>query len=197
MKKSMKVLVAAVALLLLASAVSAQQTISAEKRALIKELLEATGEPKTSEDMVAAVMKQYEQEIPKVVTDMVMEDKQLNAAEKERVLAEVNKDSPRIAKRYIELFMRRMDVPGYIEAVVYPLYDKYFTENEIRDLTTFYRTETGKKAISVMPSLYAETTAKSMEYFKPMMKTIREDLDKEIEQYVKEKKGGTARKRTK
>jgi len=36
------------------------------------------------------------------------------------------------------------------------LYDKYFTESEIKDLVTFYKSPAGKKMIAVMPDLNKE-----------------------------------------
>jgi len=36
------------------------------------------------------------------------------------------------------------------------LYDKYFTESEIKDLVTFYKSQAGRKMIAVMPDLNKE-----------------------------------------
>ncbi|HET6892463.1 MAG TPA: DUF2059 domain-containing protein, partial [Pyrinomonadaceae bacterium] len=189
-----KILLVAAMVACVASTVNAQQSISPEKRALIKELLEATGQPKTSEDTIAAMMKQYEVELPKLLAMMIKDDRQLNDAYKEQMLTDMTKDVPRMLKRYSDLITQRMNISQFIEAAIYPLYDKYFTENEIRDMIAFYKTETGKKTVTVMPAVYAESISKSMDYFMPIMKQIKEEINKDIEQYVNEKKNSSKKK---
>ena len=186
-----KILLVTALVACVASAINAQQPISPEKRALIKELLETTGEPKTSEDTMAAIMKQYEAEFPKLLATMIQDDRQLNDALKERMLTDLSKDAPRMLKRYSELITQRINMSKFIDEAIYPLYDKYFTENEIRDIIAFYKTETGKKTIAIMPALSAESISKSLDHVMPIMKQIREEITKDIEQYVTEKKNSS------
>jgi hypothetical protein len=46
--------------------------------------------------------------------------------------------------------------PDEFVSLTIPIYDKYFTEEEIRQLITFYKTPTGQKIISTMPSVMKE-----------------------------------------
>ena len=39
---------------------------------------------------------------------------------------------------------------------LYPVYDKYFTHQEIKELMAFYETPSGKKAILVLPTVINE-----------------------------------------
>ncbi len=46
-----------------------------------------------------------------------------------------------------------------IENMILPIYDKYYTENDIDQLITFYNSPIGKKMIQTMPSVMQETMA--------------------------------------
>lgn len=53
------------------------------------------------------------------------------------------------------------------------LYAKYFSSAELKDLLAFYRTETGKKTLSVMPSLMGEIMERTMTRMPDMMERIK------------------------
>jgi uncharacterized protein YqeY len=46
--------------------------------------------------------------------------------------------------------------PDEFMSLTIPIYDKYFTEEEIRQIIAFYKTTTGKKIISTMPLVMQE-----------------------------------------
>ena len=49
---------------------------------------------------------------------------------------------------------------------IIPLYDKYFTEQELRDLVAFYSSATGQRLIQTTPYMLKDVTKISVEYFK-------------------------------
>jgi len=56
----------------------------------------------------------------------------------------------------IALFEERMNAPdGMVDRVI-PIYDKYFTHSEIKELLAFYQTGVGRKAVDVLPKVVAE-----------------------------------------
>jgi hypothetical protein len=81
-------------------------------------------------------------------TDLSEENRQLLLARLE--------DFDAFAERFQALFIERLNFSTIIEAVYPPLYDKYFNEEELRQLVGFYRTPVGRKSIEVMPSLMQE-----------------------------------------
>ncbi len=81
-------------------------------------------------------------------TDLSEEDRQL-------LLARLG-DFDAFAERFRALFVERLDFAQIIAAVYPPLYDKYFSEEELRQMLAFYRTPLGRKSIEVMPSLMQE-----------------------------------------
>jgi uncharacterized protein len=49
---------------------------------------------------------------------------------------------------------------GVVDMVI-PAYDKYFTDDEIRQLSSFYKSPIGKKAVTVLPHMMAEVMQSS------------------------------------
>lgn len=74
-----------------------------------------------------------------------------------------------------------------------PLHDRYFSESELRNLIDFYKSDTGKKVIEVMPSLVAESMTRAAEVIMPritaLMTQMQEEetqrMEKEIQATVK------------
>lgn len=59
---------------------------------------------------------------------------------------------------FIEKFRSKLD-PHQLMEIGVPLYDKYFSDEEIKGLTTFYATPLGKKTLTVLPKLAGEANA--------------------------------------
>ena len=81
-------------------------------------------------------------------TDRSDEDRQLLLARLE--------DFDAFAARFRALFAERVNFSTIIETVYPPLYDKYFSEEELRQMVAFYRTPVGRKSIEVMAPLMQE-----------------------------------------
>lgn len=54
------------------------------------------------------------------------------------------------------------------------IYAKFFSAQELRDLLAFYKTETGRKTISVMPQLMGEIMQRTMQRMPAMMTRIKD-----------------------
>lgn len=65
-------------------------------------------------------------------------------------------NNPDVPAEFWDKFMAEMNMDELMDLMV-PIYDKYYTQEEIKGLTEFYQTELGKKTISVMPSLMQES----------------------------------------
>jgi len=71
-----------------------------------------------------------------------------------------------------------------MENVYYPLYDKYFTEEDLQAMIDFYKTPTGKKTISVMPQLLQESMQRVSQIIQPEATRIfKEIFEQEIERF--------------
>jgi uncharacterized protein len=62
-------------------------------------------------------------------------------------------------ERLIDLFLvkvqSKMDSRRFVEMAV-PVYDKYLSDQDVKDLTAFYGTPLGKKTLTVLPKMMAE-----------------------------------------
>jgi hypothetical protein len=133
--------------------------ITEAKQEMIRELLTVVGIAGMDEQMrdqqsVMELMRMQPSfhEMMELATselaDLPEEDRQLLLARLENFDA--------FAERYRALFNERLDFSTIIEIVYLPLYDKYFNEEELRQMVGFYRTPVGRKSIEVMPSLIQE-----------------------------------------
>ena len=60
-------------------------------------------------------------------------------------------------RELMALFSEKMAAPGGLMDQVIPVYHKYFTHQEIRELLDFYQTPIGKKAIMVLPRVVSDS----------------------------------------
>ncbi len=146
--------------------------ISAEKLALIKELLEITQASKnlnqtidsnirtTLNDLVAIVLKKA----PELGSDRPgMEEKFLSVVTK-------------MATKYRDRVIKEIDANELITQVAFPIYDKYFTEAEMRDIVRFYKSPTGKKALGLMSQIFSDSISRTSEILLPKMSKIMDEV---------------------
>lgn len=60
-------------------------------------------------------------------------------------------------------FLNESDMNSLTEATI-PVYDKYLSQDEVKEIIKFYETPTGKKLISVLPQIMQETYAAGIEW---------------------------------
>lgn len=115
------------------------EEISASKLADIKQLMEITGS--------ANIAKQFSGMVSQQVFQMLKKNRPDIPAHSVDVMN----------KELLALFSERMAVPGGLLDQIIPIYDKYFTQAEIKELVAFYQTPIGKKAIAVLPKVVNES----------------------------------------
>ncbi len=60
-------------------------------------------------------------------------------------------------RELLDLFSERMDTPGGLMDQIVPIYHRYYTHREIKELLAFYQTSIGKKTIAVLPKIMNES----------------------------------------
>ena len=171
---------------------SANPAISPEKRALIAQLLEVTEVKKNSLALLNSILDQDEKQMPEFVWQGLLNTAEVQGLSadtqgelKKKLLAE----SARMSQRVRELFLKRIDLSRIVEELSYGLYDKYFTEAEIKDLIIFYKSPTGKKSIDVMPRMFSESMSNTMEAIRPKaLEIMTEFVNEEAERVKRELK---------
>ena len=117
------------------AASSDQKKIDPVKEADIRKLLELAG--------ANAVMEQTMQGMEKNIKPLMTNA--LPAGEYRETLVDL----------FFEKFHSKLDLQKLRELAI-PMYDKYFSDEELKGLIAFYQTPLGQKAVKVMPQLSAE-----------------------------------------
>ncbi len=149
-----------------------QPVISQEKRLLIKELLEVTESSKNAQQIMDAMVRA---ELPNLVSTVL---KKIPALDSDRpeIQKQFSEIVSRMAVKYRDRVIKKIDVGQLIEQVSYPIYDKYFTEAELRDIVGFYKSSTGKKAISMMPQIVGDSMSRTNEILLPKLSSIMAEI---------------------
>jgi uncharacterized protein len=158
--------------MLLGHPVTAQQTLTTAKRDLIREFLVVTESEANTNKLVVTYVEETSKQYPKIMEGVIDGDPDLGPAQKNLIKAGLSERRAQFTKRFLELIQERINVGKIVEEISYILYDKHFTEAELKDLIAFYKTPTGKKSLSVMPQLLAESMQLSGEKLTPVLTPI-------------------------
>ncbi len=120
--------------------ISSAADIGAEKKELIDQLLVQTGQSAIS------VGKQFSDAF---IQQMIIVLKQANPNIDARAFDIVNEEVTALINEEIVL-------KGALSEAIYPIYSKYFSAEELREMIAFNNTELGKKMIKVMPIITQE-----------------------------------------
>jgi hypothetical protein len=159
-----------------------KQEVSAEKRALIKQILDETNSQQNADAIFSAQFDEMIKQMPDIQWQAISstdEFKRLTPTLQAEVRQKFDENLARVSKRVKELFLQRINMKQMVEDISYSVYDKHFTEAELRDLVAFYGSATGKKVIAEMPALFAESIAKGSEIIGPKVKGIIDEIEKE------------------
>src|SRR5262249_15758684 len=163
----------------------AQNTITLEKRAIINDLLKVTRAEQNIQASIAAVHSVMGKSLTEVISKTIPDD----LGDKGDLSEEAKKRAAELTSKTMDRFhdrlMKEISVSDLIEKVMVPLYDKFYTESELKDLIAFYETPTGQKAVVVQPQLTGEAMQKTMNYLMPKIQTITTEMSKEVEDEIK------------
>ncbi len=173
----------------------AQQDISAEKQALIREFLEVMGGQKSANEMMDMMITFQEKESPKMISSLIEQDDNLTSAQKQELQQMTAESAKRVSKRIREFLTERLNIGQMIEEISFPIYDKNYTESELRDIIAFYRTPTGQKTIALAPQLMMEAMMAFSEKFTPKFQEfIKETTEAELVHLTQKLQNGSGKK---
>lgn len=81
----------------------------------------------------------------------------------DQMLGEFRSSAPEVPAEFWEGIRAEVDSQGFVELAV-PIYDKHFSQGEIRELIAFYETPIGRKLTSKLPAITQESMAAGMKW---------------------------------
>lgn len=163
-----------------------RQEVKAEKRALIRELFEATRAGLMAQSSTDAMLNQMEKDLPQLVSQVIESAPEIKPREQAKLQQMKDETRMRMLRRLRELMHEKIDLADITEQMFYPLYDKYFNEDELRGLVAFYKSPVGQKAIDVLPALMQEALARASELIVPKLTPIvTQVMDEEKQRLMK------------
>lgn len=190
MKKT-HIIIAAIAAVLCLQAVSfGQQQISESKRKLIAELIEVMDLEKSSKQIQDSVMDSQERLIMKIF-DETLQGNDLNDEMRNRTNTILKASTKRTMEK-MKTRMAELNWDKFYDDLLYKVYDKYFTEEDLQIMVDFYRSETGKKMLANQVNIFSDTMGEMEEKMMPQLikiiteisdeetKLLRQDLEKAL-----------------
>ncbi|MEX3606021.1 MAG: DUF2059 domain-containing protein [Burkholderia sp.] len=163
-----------------ASAVAAAP-IDADKKAAISDLLNAIDAPKLVGAIANSAEMQSKQLVPAILSDALSENKTLTDAQKQAAVPTLQKNS---VQKLVDGTGKVFDSQGFKNDAIqaqYDAYAKYYSTSEIKDLTTFYKSPTGRKFIQVQDQVGREVVNGLMQKYMPQaIQATRTQADKEV-----------------
>ena len=163
----------------LAQGIKSQSPISEEKSRLIGEMVAVMELDKQFPLIMDSMLKEMNKSYPVSFNAVVDAHPSLSAADKAALKGSVSDRYKTFSEKFRKRLSEKVDYAKYIREAVYPLYDKFYTEQDMKDILAFYATPTGKKMIKTMPAVFAESNRLASEKFVPQLIPIIEELMRE------------------
>ncbi len=164
-----------------AAAPAAAAPVDPAKQAAIKELLDAIDAQKLVGAIGSSAQMQAKQLVPAILSDALSENKSLTDKQKQAAVPALQKNAvPKLVDSAGQVFATDSFRQDAIQAQ-YEAYAKYYSTQEIKDLTAFYKSPTGRKFIQVQDQVGRDVVNGLMQKYMPQsIKTTRDQADKEV-----------------
>ena len=189
--KQLMVLAAFVPTLAMAQALQNQQPAPAApvaaapvdpaKQAAIKDLLDAIDAQKLVGAIGNSAQMQAKQLVPAILSDALSENKTMTDKQKQASVPTLQKNAvPKLVDSAGQVFATDAFKQDAMQAQ-YDAYAKYYSVQEIKDLTAFYKSPTGRKFIQVQDQVGRDVVNGLMQKYMPQsIKATRDQADKEV-----------------
>lgn len=169
----------------LSASAAAQTAASSEKQAVIKELVFLINGDNKMEEMMNAMVPQIQAQQDAAMKSMLDQRTDLNGVERKALEDSLAVDKRYSVKRLMDKMTQKLDYNELINEIAYSVYDNYFTLEELRDLTVFYKSPTGQKSLKMMAPIMTDTMTAMQERVMPkMMLIIKEIMDEDKAEIV-------------
>lgn len=191
MIKKLTLTIFMLAFVMFASA-SAQTQTSTEKQAAIKELVFLINGDNKMEDLMNVMTAQMQSAQDEMFKSMLDARSDLTDADKKELEAALVGDKKNSYERFQSKLNAKLNYNEMMNELASASFDKFYTLEEIKELTAFYKSPVGQKSIKMMPSIMAETMQAVQEKLMPKMmiviKEIEDENKAELEQKINARK---------
>jgi uncharacterized protein len=171
-----------------AAPAAAAAPIDPAKQAAIKDLLDAIDAQKLVGAIGNSAQMQAKQLVPAILSDALSENKTMTDKQKQASVPTLQKNAvPKLVDQAGQVFATPAFQQDAMQAQ-YDAYAKYYSTQEIKDLTTFYRSPTGRKFIQVQDQVGRDVVNGLMQKYMPQsIKATRTQADSEVANVAKAK----------
>jgi len=164
-----------------APAAPAAAPVDPAKQAAIKDLLDAIDAQKLVGAIGNSAQMQAKQLVPAILSDALSENKTMTDKQKQASVPTLQKNAvPKLVDSAGQVFATDAFKQDAIQAQ-YDAYAKYYSTQEIKDLTAFYKSPTGRKFIQVQDQVGRDVVNGLMQKYMPQsIKATRDQADKEV-----------------
>jgi hypothetical protein len=164
-----------------AAAASAAAPVDPAKQAAIKELLEAIDAQKLVGAIGNSAQMQAKQYVPEILSEALSENKTLTDKQKQAAVPTLQKNAvQKLVDSAGQVFTTDAFRNDAMQAQ-YDAYAKYYSTDEIKDLTKFYKSSTGRKFIQVQDQVGRDVVGGLMQKYMPQsIQATRAQADKEV-----------------
>jgi hypothetical protein len=168
----------------------AQQTSATDKKSLILEFRNLTGANNVNLKINFSVA-----DVQQTLLSLVEQDAELTLAQKTDLKKSAVEAGERLDNEVKVFFSDQSKLTPLSEEVIYQIYDKTFTESELRELVAFYKTSAGQKALAFLPSLSGQVQQAFVNAVSPLLQNyIQPKIEAETEQLKQKLKNTKAKK---
>jgi uncharacterized protein len=158
--------------------------IKAEKRDLILQIIKLTDVVRLSESSMNAMLDQIEKNMPQALKALIPEG--LSKEEQEAFEQRTQEGAARFSRRYRAELPIRINLSETVEQIQLMLYDKYFTEEDLKALIVFYQSPAGSKFIRVTPQIARESVELSSQLLNPKIFALVTEILEDEKKRLKE-----------
>jgi hypothetical protein len=160
---------------------AAAAPVDPAKQAAIKDLLDAIDAQKLVGAIGNSAQMQAKQLVPAILSDALSENKTMTDKQKQAAVPTLQKNAvPKLVDGAGQVFATDSFRSDAMQAQ-YDAYAKYYSTSEIKDLTAFYKSPTGRKFIQVQDQVGRDVVNGLMQKYMPQsIKATRDQADKEV-----------------
>jgi len=184
MKKTVATIFAALSLAVFASLPAQAQDVQAPAassatdpamKVAVAQMLDAMAFPA----LTRQIFDQMLQSVPSMMRQAAMQNiagnPKMTEARKQRALENVDEEIP-LAVTTLTQVLADPTLIEELGAEMVPLYARFYTVQEVEQLTAFYKTPLGRKMLATMPQLSAESMAISQRVLIPRINAVLEQI---------------------